>query len=226
MARRRIWKAVPVAIALAGLLSVWWVTHAVLSLGSRRGRAGSDAPVLVLSRTEHDFGTVPQGLVLQTTFPMRNLGSRRLIVIEQDRGCCGQSASPRQISLSPGESKDLVVEVDTGRWCGRVQRALGYTTNDPKLPRFVLTVAAVVEPKGRREQTRQWPGSRRDETVRQVASPRRRVTELGIRKIHRKAVPVDRTGAELEGTGKSFSLSWPLFWGIAPKWRSSHEVAC
>ena len=209
MARRRIWKAVPVVIAFAGLLSVWGVTRAVLSLGSRWGRAGSYAPALVLSRTEHDFGTVPQGLVLQTSFPMRNLGSRRLIVIEQGQGCCGQSAAPRQISLSPGESKDLVVKLDTGRWCGAVQHDLGYTTNDPRLPRFVLTVAAVVEPEGGWEQTRQWPGARSDETVRQVARPRRRVTELGIRKIHRKPVPAGGRGQAQRAPGNSAN------WGLA-----------
>ena len=137
-------KFTPLPFFAALLLGVWFFSR-VLPAWSRSNRVGSLSPQLVLASTHRDLGTVTQGSVLRTTFPIANQGTRRLVLSDQSQGCCGQPADPRQVIVAPGDSTELTVEVDTARWHGRMERTLRYTTNDPKLPRFALTVTASVQ---------------------------------------------------------------------------------
>ena len=141
-------KGFPRAALLAGLAAIllvaWWLPSPLTPAWARNDRAGPSTPSVVLPDTQRDLGTVSQGAVLRTSFRVENAGSRRLILIEEAEGCCGQSAQPRQITVPPRGSKELTIEVDTARWSGEMEHRVRYSTNDPKLPRFTLTVSATV----------------------------------------------------------------------------------
>jgi hypothetical protein len=109
-------------------------------------RPGRPSPSVDLPHRERDFGTVPQGTVLQSGFPVTNLGTRRLVLVEQSRACCGRSPDQPQITLQPGETAKLRVQVDTSRYCGRIREVVRYNTNDPEMPQFALCVTADVRP--------------------------------------------------------------------------------
>lgn len=129
---------------LAALVLGAWLSAGVLSAWPRRGHAGGTSPKVVLPCKQRDFGTVTQGRILRTTFPVQNTGTRRLIVVEDAERRCGRSADPRSVMVAPGDSTELAVEVDTATWCGRMEHVAHYSTNDPSLPRFALRMTAVV----------------------------------------------------------------------------------
>lgn len=101
--------------------------------------------VVVLPNNERDLGAVSQGKVLQASFAVSNAGNRRLILLEETgTTCCGQAAGPRQLIVAPGDSRDLIVKLNTAQWHGMAEQIVHYTTNDPKTPKFALRVTAIV----------------------------------------------------------------------------------
>jgi len=99
-------------------------------------------PVAVLEWTEYDFGTFEAGPTLQARFPLRNDGARRLIVMEKSRSCECVSGRRREIILEHGESTELEAVLQTRGLRSNVRLELDYTTSDPQLPQFRLTVIA------------------------------------------------------------------------------------
>lgn len=134
-----------IALACGGLL-----TLAVLAFLLRTGiteplRADVPArPVLDFEHTNGEFGTVVEGAVLSTTFTLRNLGTRRLVVNEEVCRPCGSTGAPRTVIVKPGDSANITVSVDTNGVSGRLRHLRHYTTNDPDNPRFEILVSATV----------------------------------------------------------------------------------
>jgi hypothetical protein len=128
------------------ILMLWSANSAcVLPAWSNANHADSSSPKLALPTLQRDLGTVDQGDVLQTTFRITNAGRRRLVLHEEARRCCGQSAESRRIIVPPGRSTLLHVEIDTAPWLGNMEHMARYTTNDPQLPQLALKVTALVE---------------------------------------------------------------------------------
>lgn len=150
MERRSIKTVGICLLVLAALFLGGWLPSCMLPAWPTPNDAGSLFPSVVLSCNERDLGTVPQGSVLRTSFRITNAGPRRLVLLREAEGCCGQSADPREIIVPPSGSKLLDVEVNTAQWHGRMEHTVRYTTNDPKLPRLALRVTADVKsPLGR-----------------------------------------------------------------------------
>ena len=131
---------------VAGLFLGQQVACLVLPARLEDARAGSSTPMIELPYREQDLGKVPQGTVLRASFPITNVGSRRLILVERSRACCGQSPGQPETTLPPGETTELRVQVDTSRYCGRMREVVRYSTNDPDTPQFALSVTAHVIP--------------------------------------------------------------------------------
>ena len=105
--------------------------------------AGPEGPHLQLTATEFDLGTIAHGEARHVRVPLSNTGDRRLIVRREGAGCCGNRADPPVI-VPPGRTGELVVELDTTGDGGTLRQATGYTTSDPALPRFEVTLVAEV----------------------------------------------------------------------------------
>jgi hypothetical protein len=136
------------SICLLGLAAVLFsarLPSRVLPAWSNANHADSSSPKLALPSLHHALGTVRQGDVLRTTFRITNAGRRRLVLHEEARRCCGQSAESRRIIVPPGRSTLLRVEIDTAPWLGNMEHMARYTTNDPQLPQLALKVTALVE---------------------------------------------------------------------------------
>lgn len=98
----------------------------------------------VLKRTQWDFGAVQQGDVLRTSFPIQNLGNRRLIVQQKSSSCECASSPSQTIIIQPGKSTTIAAVVDTSGIEGAFQMELEFTTSDPQLPEFTLTLLSEV----------------------------------------------------------------------------------
>ena len=138
-------KATSVPTLGAGLLLGAWITSRPFSQRPEASRSVVSAPRALFAHGRQDFGVVSQDAVLRSSFPITNAGTQRLMLLKETEGCCGGSADPIEMTVLPGESKHIEVEVDTGRWHGRVQRTFHFTSNDPKHPRFAFTVSAIVQ---------------------------------------------------------------------------------
>ncbi len=139
------WKLAPVLLVLCALLLGAWSSSRWLPARVWRDRAGSTSPLVVLSCTQRDLGTLHQGDLRRAEFSISNAGGRRLVLRELGTGCCGGSTNPPPVIVPPGGSADLVVPIDASRWHGRMRHTVHYATNDPQRPHFALVVEANVE---------------------------------------------------------------------------------
>ena len=137
----------PIALFGASLVTVGVVGVAYWTASARlTDRAASNPhPRAVLCFNQREFGTVRQGEMLLAQFPIRNAGNRRLVVSRQGKPCCDPSADVSPIIVKPGEMRLLNVRVDTMQWFGQLSHSDRFTTNDPSLPSFELTVRGVVK---------------------------------------------------------------------------------
>jgi hypothetical protein len=110
-----------------------------------QGSAPQDArPAISLERTSQQMDITSERPVWEFAFPIKNTGSRRLILNELDLSCgCGEQIR-QTIIISPGETEELTVTLDTRATMGRPEVIARYLTNDPSLPQFDLTVRATV----------------------------------------------------------------------------------
>ena len=94
-------------------------------------------PRLVLSNIVCDLGVVARGKPHATSFVVKNVGFRRLVIHDANQ-CCGQDPKPALIVPSRA-SRHLAVTL-TPTSPGTVEQRYTFTTNDPEHPEFTLVV--------------------------------------------------------------------------------------
>lgn len=134
------------AALLIGVLGVYWL-GTPFHLTSARDFAVQNGfrPTVVLERTNWDFGVVSPGSILRVTFPLKNAGRRDLLVRKCAMNTELSAGTPLTAILQPGESVDLVITVNTKGLQGKIQIESPYTTSDPCLPEFTVTILADVQ---------------------------------------------------------------------------------
>jgi hypothetical protein len=130
--------SVLVALALLG-----GVLGLRLSIGAGH-RVDSDHPVAVVPQKERAFGNVSAGPPLVATFPVENVGGRRLILHPQGSSCACVAASRQPIIIPPGGRDMVALTLQTRDLRGWLQTEVEYLTNDPERPRLTFKVSAEV----------------------------------------------------------------------------------
>ena len=89
------------------------------------------APVIKFDRTEHDFGTVTDGEVIETSFTITNVGKSALIITDAKTTCgCTVPTWPKDKPVQPGESTVIKVKFNTaGKGGGRQVKDVTLFTN-------------------------------------------------------------------------------------------------
>jgi hypothetical protein len=105
----------------------------------------SSYPVLHFGQTQHDFGKVKEGKVVDYTFNFRNSGNSTLKIKDIKTSCGCTAALVSSEKLEPGEQGTLKVELDTSNRKGKMSRTITISTNDPKDPAKILTVYADIQ---------------------------------------------------------------------------------
>ncbi|UCH65001.1 MAG: DUF1573 domain-containing protein [Ignavibacterium sp.] len=109
-------------------------------------KANNDAqPVLKFSETQHDFGKIEQGKVVEHTFKFQNTGKSILKINDIKTSCGCTAALVSNEKIAPGEEGTLLVELDTKNRRGKMSRTITINSNDPKEPTKVLTVYADIQ---------------------------------------------------------------------------------
>lgn len=121
------------------------VTKANVLLREEQNDEIKNAPIISLSKLNHDFGVVKEGTVLDLTVKVNNLGKSDL-KIERVRSSCGCTAALMSADIvKAGNSGELKIELDTSNMSGKRSRTVAISTNDPVNPRLILTLFVNVE---------------------------------------------------------------------------------
>jgi hypothetical protein len=102
----------------------------------------SAEPKLAIASFEHSFGTVVAGKPLNYTFKVKNDGKATL-EIKNVSPSCGCTTTNYDKSISPGQTGGITLAIDkTENYRGEIVKTAEVTTNDPKQPKFTLTLRA------------------------------------------------------------------------------------
>ncbi len=102
-------------------------------------------PVLFFSETQHDFGTVKEGQVVDYTFNFVNKGAAALMIKNVKTSCGCTAALVSSNNIDPGKEGTIKVSLDTKNRVGKMSRKVTITSNDPTNPDMVLTIFADVQ---------------------------------------------------------------------------------
>jgi len=71
-------------------------------------------PVMTFDKTEHDFGTISEGDVVETDFTFTNTGQTDLVITDAKGSCgCTVPEYPKNTPIKPGESATITVKFDS-----------------------------------------------------------------------------------------------------------------
>jgi len=117
-----------------------------LSLGLS-GAVANGAPSLQVEPQEFEFGQVIEGIMVQATFTLTNVGDEPLVFTQKVHTACGCTSAPlERDQLAPGESMELVVYFDSTGFGGQqVERTAELYTNDPHREKTILIIRGYVE---------------------------------------------------------------------------------
>jgi Protein of unknown function (DUF1573) len=105
----------------------------------------STYPVLHFAETQHDFGKVKEGRIVEYIFSFENTGTSPLKIMDIKTSCGCTAALISSELLQPGEQGTLKVELDTSKRKGKMTRTITIKSNDPKNSTTILTVYADVQ---------------------------------------------------------------------------------
>jgi uncharacterized cupredoxin-like copper-binding protein len=99
---------------------------------------------IYLPETEHDFGKVENGKVVDYNFKIVNQGKSTLEIQDIKTSCGCTAAMVSNKSIEPGKDGTIKVELNTKGHTGKMERTVTIKSNDPKVPTSTLTIYADV----------------------------------------------------------------------------------
>ena len=112
----------------------------------RDSKISDGASEITFSRNEHDFGTINEGDIVETTFDFTNTGKSELIITNAKATCgCTVPEWPKQ-PISVGESGQIKVKFNSAGKPNKQSKTVTLTTNTEKGKETVL-IKAQVTPK-------------------------------------------------------------------------------
>ncbi len=114
-----------------------------------RDASANKFPVMTFDKTEHDFGTIEQGDVVDTKFSFKNTGDKPLVIVNI-KGSCGCTVPndwPRNAIL-PGESGSFGVKFNSRGKKGQNNKSITVTCNSEKGREVVRIKVLVNAPVG------------------------------------------------------------------------------
>lgn len=105
-----------------------------------------EAPLIKFDRTEHDFGTIKEGDIVETEFTFKNDGKSELIISSATATCgCTVPEYPKEPIL-PGQEGRIKVKFDSNHRPNKQQKEVNLTTNTENGTEKLI-IKAMVTPK-------------------------------------------------------------------------------
>ncbi len=102
-------------------------------------------PKIEVDSKMFDFGDVKEGIELKHTFHLRNAGNGVLNIFEAYSSCGCTTPKLTKNKLSPGETTDLDVSIDTAMKQDAVTKTVFVSSNDPAQPLLPVDLRMRVE---------------------------------------------------------------------------------
>ncbi|MGB2982506.1 MAG: DUF1573 domain-containing protein, partial [Candidatus Bipolaricaulia bacterium] len=97
------------------------------------GLIAAAGPMIQVDSETYDFGSIPEGIAIEHTFVLTNVGDETLTIGEVDPKCGCTATELATNELAPGESVELHTIVSTTGGGGqRVSKAIWVYSNDPQ----------------------------------------------------------------------------------------------
>lgn len=119
-----------------------------LELAKQRDEQIKEGPKLQFEKTEHDFGVIQEGDIVETVFVFKNSGKSELI-ISSAKGNCGCTVPewPKQ-PIMPGEEGRIKVKFNSDRKPNLQQKQVTLVTNTEN-GKEILKIKAQVIPRSK-----------------------------------------------------------------------------
>ena len=105
-------------------------------------------PKIELDKTEHDFGIINEGDVVETEFIVKNIGESDLVIAEAKGSCgCTVPESPKE-PIAPGQSAPIKVSFNSSGKPGMQNKTVTLTTNTEN-GKETFSIKANVTPKAK-----------------------------------------------------------------------------
>jgi hypothetical protein len=117
---------------------------------------GARAPKLVAEQREFTAGAVKSGEEVSHSFVIKNDGNAEL-QIRSVVPSCGCTASEFTRKIAPGQAGKVTLLVRTSGYSGPITKDATVTTNDPQMPKLVLTMSMIVNDADKLGGKRQGP---------------------------------------------------------------------
>ncbi len=101
-------------------------------------------PRIHFSEMEYNFGTVQPGEKILHSFKVENQGDSNLEITEVRPSCGCTTAGSWSRLIKPGESGNIPVQLDTGRFKGELTKTISITSNDPTHKQVVLKLVGSI----------------------------------------------------------------------------------
>lgn len=109
----------------------------------RNYKMGEGAAALTFTKKEHDFGTINEGDVVETTFAFKNTGKSELIITNASSTCgCTVPEYPKQ-PIMPNETAEILVKFNSSGKPGVNSKTVTLTTNTASGKETVVVKAEV-----------------------------------------------------------------------------------
>ncbi|MDY8136418.1 DUF1573 domain-containing protein [Aquimarina sp. 2201CG5-10] len=117
-----------------------------VEMAAKRDEKAKDLPVMTFTETNHDFGTINEGDVVEHTFTFTNTGKAPLVIISA-KGSCGCTVPkwPKD-PIAPGASGEFLVVFNSNGKPNLQNKQVTITANTES-GREILKVKAMVAPK-------------------------------------------------------------------------------
>lgn len=105
----------------------------------------SAPPKLQLEQTQHNFGTIQEGQIMDWQVNITNTGGSLLEIkdVKSDCGCTAALLSSKK--LEPGQQGTLRIEFDSTNKIGKVSKAVKLFSNDSEYPEQTIIIYANIE---------------------------------------------------------------------------------
>ena len=104
-------------------------------------------PNIEFDKTNHDFGEIKDGDIVETVFTFTNSGDSDLKILNASGSCgCTVPEYPRDTPIKPGESSTIKVKFDSSNKPGMQRKTVTLVTNTSK-GKELLNIKAFVLPK-------------------------------------------------------------------------------